>query len=30
VCEADDLMLRPLLEQHDNGFVEVVPSEGFA
>jgi len=25
LCTADDLVLRPLLEQHDNCFVEVVP-----
>ena len=28
LCTADDLVLRTLLEQHDNCFVQVVPSEG--
>jgi len=30
LCTADDLTLRPLLEQHHNCFVEVVPFEGIA
>jgi hypothetical protein len=27
LCTQDDVVLRPLLEQHDNCFVQVVPTE---
>ena len=30
LCTADDLVLRPLLEQHDGCLVQVVPSDGLS